>query len=273
MLQAEIKTEDFAMLADILKQRSGLALSGDKTYLLQSRLTPLARKLGYGTIDELIGDVRANKSEHMLTSITEAMTTNETLFFRDGKPFDILKNFVVPYLLENRPAKTIKIWCAACSSGQEPYSIAMQMKEIGLKLKDWRLSIMGTDISNEIVDRAKTGLYSQFEVQRGLPVQHLVKYFSQEDEAWRINQELRDMVKYRTANLLEGLSFIGINDIVFCRNVLIYFDIETKAQVLERIAKQMPKDGFLFLGTAESVIGITDKFSAVPGQRGVYQKT
>ncbi len=269
-----MKPEDFDLIRKILRDRSGLVLGDEKAYLLESRLTPVARKHGLNDLDDILSKVRMAPSENLLIDITEAMTTNESFFFRDVKPFDIFRDNVLPHLIKSRAGKrSFRIWCAAASSGQEPYSLAILLKEAAAQLTGWRPEIVGTDISNDILERAKSGRYSQFEVQRGLAIQLLVKYFSKDGEYWQINRDIQEMVKYREYNLLDNFAPLGQFDVVFCRNVLIYFDQETKKQVLERIAKMLPEDGVVFLGGAETVLGITDKFEPVPGQRGIYKLT
>ncbi len=262
---------DFEFLASLLLQRSGLVLSQEKTYLLESRLGPVARKHGLTSVDDIVVQLRARSASPLERDVVEAMTTNESFFFRDNKPFDQFKDIVLPQLLEARKSsKSIRIWSAACSSGQEPYTLAMLLKEQGAKLNGWRIEILGTDLSTAILDKAKAGLYSQFEVQRGLPITLLMKYFTQVGDRWQISPELRNMVTYRPFNLLEDAGSLGRFDVVFLRNVLIYFDQPTKGKVLERVAKQMAPDGYLYLGGAETVLGITDKFQVLPGQRGLY---
>ncbi|MDA0306246.1 MAG: protein-glutamate O-methyltransferase [Proteobacteria bacterium] len=266
-----MKPEDFDFISTFLKDRSGLVLTPDKAYLLESRLMPVARKNGMKDLDELIEAVRSGGKNELLVDVTEAMTTNESFFFRDTKPFDLFRSFVLPDLMETlKIKKSFRIFCAAASSGQEPYSLAMILKEEAAKLAGWRHEIIGTDISKEILDKAETGRYSQFEVQRGLPIQMLVKYFTQQEEQWQINQDIRDLVKYKEYNLLGDLKPLGQFDVVFCRNVLIYFDRETKGKVLDGIADLMPEHGTLFLGGAETVLGISERFKPVQGQRGVY---
>ena len=268
-----MKPEDFDFISALIKARSGLALTPDKAYLLESRLMPVARRHGHNGLEELIGAMRTRKEENVIVEVVEAMTTNESFFFRDIKPFDLLRDEVLPPMLEKRASKKhLKIWCAAASSGQEPYSIAIVLKELGAKLAGWNLDILGTDISNEILKKASNGMYSQFEVQRGMPIQLLLKYFDKKDETWEIKPEIKQMVRYKYFNLLENLAPLGGFDIVFCRNVLIYFDAETKGKVLAQIAELMPEDGMLFLGGAETVLGVTDKFKPVQGQRGVYAR-
>ncbi|MBF0269013.1 MAG: protein-glutamate O-methyltransferase [Alphaproteobacteria bacterium] len=266
-----MKPEDFDFIAKFIKDRSGLVLTSDKSYLLESRLMPIARKRGLKGLDELIGTVRASRDEALGREITEAMTTNESFFFRDSKPFDQFKDMVLPHILKVRAAKkSFRIWCAASSSGQEPYSLAMILKEEQAKLAGWKIDIVGTDISTEMLEKAKAGVYSQFEVQRGLPITLLVKYFKKKDEVWQIDAAIRAMVQYREWNLLTDLKALGQFDVVFCRNVLIYFDQPTKTRVLGNIAGLMPDDGFLYLGGAETVLGISDKFKPIPNQRGIY---
>jgi chemotaxis protein methyltransferase CheR len=269
-----MKAEDFELFSTLLRQRSGLVLTPDKAYLLESRLMPIARKQGMKGLDDLAGAIRARREESLLRSITEAMTTNESSFYRDQKPFDQFKATVLPNLLRSRASKRqIRIWSAACSSGQEGYSLAMLLEEEKSRVAGWRIEIVGTDLSAEMVERARAGVYTQFEVQRGLPITHLVRYFKQNGDKWQISQEIRAMAQFREFNLLTDLSPLGQFDVVFCRNVLIYFDQPTKGKVLEAIARQMPADGVLYLGGAETVLGITDKFKPVEGQRGLYQLT
>ena len=266
-----MKPEDFNFISKLVKERSGLVLTKDKLYLLESRLMPVARKRGMKGLEELVAAIRGRREEAFIREVTEAMTTNESFFFRDIKPFDLFRGTILPQLLESRAAKkSFRIWCAAASSGQEPYTLAITLKEEAARLAGWRHEIVATDISTEMLAKAKAGLYSQFEVQRGLPIQLLLKYFKKQDDLWQVDASLRAMVKYREFNLLHDLKGLGSFDVVFCRNVLIYFDQPTKTRVLDQISRQMPEDGVLFLGGAETVLGISDKFKPVAGQRGVY---
>lgn len=263
--------QDFELLSSLLKERSGLIVKEDKAYLLESRLMPVARKHGMKGLDELAEVIRTRRDETVINEVTEAMTTNESFFFRDIKPFDLFRETVLPQLLENRATKkSFRIWCAAASNGQEPYSLAMILNEETTKLAGWRCEIVGTDISKEVLDKANAGLYSQFEVQRGLPIQFLMKYFTKNGDKWEIDASLRAKVQYKMFNLLDDLSPLGRFDVVYCRNVLIYFDQPTKTAILEKISRLMPDDGVLFLGGAETVLGISDKFKPMPGQRGIY---
>jgi chemotaxis protein methyltransferase CheR len=266
-----MNVNDFDLICRILKERSGLTLAKDKAYLLESRLLPVARKWKFANFEELARVVRAKPEEALLRDVTEAMTTNESFFFRDIKPFDQFRDIVLPHMLTARAQqKTMRIWSAACSSGQEPYSLAMILSEQAAKLQGWRIEIVATDLSTEILSRAREGMYSQFEVQRGLPIQLLVKYFQQNGDRWQINKPIRDMVQFRPFNLLQPMAPLGRFDVVFCRNVLIYFDQATKTKVLDGIATQMADDGFLYLGGAETVLGVTERFQLIEGQRGIY---
>lgn len=262
---------DFKLLADLLKARSGLVITEDKTYLLDSRLTPVARKHGLADIAALCGALRTADTGSLAADVVEAMTTNESFFFRDITPFEIFEKNVMPTLKTARASqRKIRIWSAACSSGQEPYSLAILMNEARAAWADWKIEILSTDLSEEMIQKAKEGVYSQFEVQRGLPIQLMLKYFKQEGERWRLSDEIRQMVTFRPFNLLDPINALGSFDVIFCRNVLIYFDQETKASVLNAIAKVVAPDGYLFLGGAETTIGLTDAFRPVSGQRGLY---
>lgn len=266
-----MKPEDFDLLSGLLKERSGLTISKEKTYLLESRLLPIARKRGMAGLEDLVAAIRLKKEEPLLRDITEAMTTNESFFFRDGKPFTRFSDLVIPALAKARESsRRIRIWCAACSTGQEPYSLAICLREQEQLLKDWRVEIVATDISGEVLEKAKAGVYSQFEVQRGLPINHLVKYFKKAGEMWQIDSSIRAMVSYRELNLLSDFTNIGAFDVIFCRNVLIYFEQNLKTQILNHISQMMPNDGYLFLGGAETVIGLGTKFGPANGERGIY---
>lgn len=267
-----MRPDDFNFLADLLRRQSGLVVAPDKLYLVESRLLPIARSRGAETLDGLIAELRkCPETSPLVKQVTNAMTTNESFFFRDIKPFDQFQKVVLPFLLEARaPSKKIRIWSAACSSGQEPYSLAMILREMGPKLADWRIEILATDISTEMLEKSKAGLYSQFEVQRGLPVQYLVKYFTQIGDKWKIDPSLREIVHFREFNLLHEPAGFGQFDVVLIRNVLIYFDNQTKREILTRVHKVLAPDGFLYLGGAETVIGISDNFRAHPEERGLY---
>ncbi|HEX2581874.1 MAG TPA: protein-glutamate O-methyltransferase CheR [Dongiaceae bacterium] len=265
---------DFDYLVHLLYQRSGLVLGPDKGYLLESRLMPVMRKWKVITIGELVQRMRIQANEDMITSVVEAMTTNESFFFRDQKPFDQLRTVVLPALIKARgQQKTLRIWSAACSTGQEPYSIAMILNEMNLPNSGWRCDIVATDLSQEVLEKAREGAYSQFEVQRGLPVQMLVKYFTQNGDRWHIDPKIRAMVRFQPFNLLQNPGSLGRFDVIFCRNVLIYFDQPTKTKVLSVLATVMSPDGTLFLGGAETMLGLGNSFTGVPEHRGLYRPT
>ena len=264
---------DFEYLRKLLRDQSGLDLSADKQYLIESRLVPLAKNSNLAGISELVQKMKGGSSL-LVTQVVEAMTTNETFFFRDKVPFDHFRDVIIPDILRARSnRKSIRIWCAAGSTGQEPYSLAMCLREMGTALVGWRIEIVATDLSKEVLEKSKAGIYSQFEVQRGLPIQLLVKYFKQQGELWQINDDIRAMVQHRQLNLLHDFSQLGTFDVVFCRNVLIYFDQETKTNIFGRLAKATAADGYLVLGAAESVVGLTDSFQPCLDRRGLYRPT
>ncbi len=264
-------SEDFGFLRRLLNERSGLVLAAEKQYLAESRLLPIARKHGLSSLTELVERLKAGKSTALATAVVDAMTTNETFFFRDKIPFDHFRDTMMPALLKARAReKRIRIWCSAASTGQEPYSLAMILKGMEAALCGYKIQIVATDICDAVVEKAKSGIYSQFEVQRGLPIQFLVKYFTRHGERWQLAPELRDMVQFRTLNLLNDFSPLGSFDVVFCRNVLIYFDQATRVDVLDRIARQTANDGFLMLGAAETVVGLTESFKPIADRRGLY---
>jgi len=266
-----VTPHDYDYFRKLLKDRSGLVLSADKQYLVESRLLPLVRKAGLAGLSELVQCLRRPNADSLVVEVVEAMMTNESFFFRDKIPFDQFRNTVLPALLAARAAqRRVRIWCAAASTGQEPYSLAMCLKEFDRSLAGWRIEILATDISTEVLEKAKAGVYSQFEVQRGLPIQLLVKYFTKVGECWRVVPEIRAMVQFRPLNLLHDFRQLGLFDLVLCRNVLIYFDHETKVDVLERLALSMGRDGYLVLGAAETVVGLTERFRPLADKRGLY---
>ena len=262
---------DFAFIAQFLKDRSGLIITQDKMYLLETRLTSILRdnNLSYLTaLVELLGQPGATKVKDQ---VVDAMTTNETSFFRDNHPFEALRKSVIPGLIERRAAtRSLRIWSAACSTGQEPYSLAMMLKDNFPVLGGWKVEIVATDLSPSVLDRAREGIYSTFEVQRGLPIQMLVRHFDQQEPNWQIKRELRQTITFRALNLLEDFSVLGQFDVVLCRNVLIYFDQPTKTRILGAIARRIVPDGFLLLGGAESVFGLSDAFAGLTELKGVY---
>ena len=263
---------DFETIAALLKARSGLSLGVDKSYLVQSRLEPILKKRALSSLAVLADRLRLDPA--LEREVVEAMTTNETLFFRDGRPFDHLREVMLPWLHANRPkGMKLRIWSAAASTGQEAYSLAMLISEMGPALAGRAVEIVGTDIAREPLRRGEQGLYTQFEVQRGLPERLLAKYFTKESGGWRINRALRDMVRFREWNLLSDLSGLGRFDVIFCRNVLIYFDQATKAQTLEAASRLLSPDGAIYLGAAETILGLNVGLSPVAGGHGIFARS
>ena len=262
---------NYDFLRRLLKERSGLVLGPDKQYLIESRLLPVSRRIGAAGLNGLMEKIRQPENEELIVQVVEAMATNESLFFRDKIPFEHFRDTIIPALRASRAKqRRIRIWSAAASTGQEPYSLAMALKEMGPALAGWQTDILATDFSLEVLERAKAGIYSQFEVQRGLPIHMLVKYFTQVGEMWQIAPEIRAMVRFRQFNLLQDCSHLGTFDVVFCRNVLIYFDQQTKIEVLDRIGRVIESDGYLVLGAAETVVGLTSTFRPIPNKRALY---
>jgi chemotaxis protein methyltransferase CheR len=262
---------DFEFIAALIKDISGIVLGADKGYLLESRLGPVVHKYQLASLEALIQALRGAPRGPMLTDVIDAMTTNESFFFRDGKPFDAFRNKFLPEIIERRAAtRTLRIWCAAASTGQEPYSLAMILREEAQKLEGWNCQILATDLCNEALQRAQSGVYTHFEVQRGLSIQRLLRFFDKQGELWQLKPDVRNMVQFTNFNLLRDPRSLGTFDVVFCRNVLIYFDQPTKTRVLDSLATVMDKDGILVLGGAETVFGITNSFRPVPDYYGVY---
>ena len=260
----------FATIAKFLKSHSGLIIGPDKLYLLETRLAGILKQHGLADLHALAERLPLYRLDALGQQVVEAMTTNESFFFRDEKPFTHARLQALPALHAARPsAQPLRIWSAAASSGQEAYSLAMIASELRPMLGSRKIELLGTDIARDQLARARGGLYSQFEVQRGLPVGMLMKYMAKEAAGWRVHEALRAMVEFREWNLLSDLRGLGRFDIVFCRNVLIYFDQPTKRKVLDAIAAIIADDGFLYLGGAETALGITDCFAPLPGENGV----
>jgi chemotaxis protein methyltransferase CheR len=259
---------DFQFVQQFILQRAGIVLSAEKRYLAETRLDPVARHLQIPTLSALVGRLRL-RDPTVERACIDAITTNETLFFRDKMPFDLLRDKLLPALSRTRRGR-IRIWCAACSSGQEPYSIAMMAEEMRHQFGGLLPEIIATDISSKVLEQAEAGVFSQFEVQRGLPVKLLLKHFTQEGTRWRINPEMKRNIKFQQGNLLQPFKSLGPFDIVLCRNVMIYFGEVTKRDILRRIAEVLQPDGYLMLGGAETVLGLGEELVPHQTERGVY---
>ena len=261
-------------LRGFVRGRAGISMGADKDYLILSRLEPHLRDWGMTSLDGLAAHLSTDPRGRVATQVVSALTINETLWFRDTKPFDYLSKVILPDIIARKGRdKTLSIWSAACSTGQEVYSIGMVLKEEDARLRDWSISIMGSDICEPAVARARAGVYTQFEVQRGLPIQRLVRYFEQSGQEWSVRKDLREKISFRVMNLLDVPAGVGPFDIVFCRNVLIYFDVDVKTKVLDAIARRLRPGGYLLLGSAETTIGISSMFAPVPGATGLYRLT
>src|SRR5258706_8331897 len=263
--------EDFEFLASLLKRGSGLSLTPKRAELIAGRLEAVAERHGFATIPAMVQALRSG-NQQLERSVIEAATTRDTSFFRDAIAFDALRDQILPALLRARAAnRRLRIWCAAAASGQEPYSLAMVIDETP-QLAGWDIQILATDVSADAIERAGCGLYSEAEVQRGLPLRLLSKYFRKESSGWRISDELRNRVELRVFNLLDCFAGLGMFDMIFCRNVLMYLDAAAKSDILERLAECLQADGYLVLGVAETVLGACNSFAAVPNLRGIKIK-
>ena len=263
--------KEFGFVRDLVRRESAIVLETGKEYLVESRLLPLARAAGQPDVTAYVADVAVRRNPRALTAIVEALTTNETSFFRDNDPFTALKTQVLPTLAKTRPRKEIRIWCGASSSGQEPYSIAMTVMDSPM-MADWKVSIVATDLSEEMVQRGRAGEYSQLEVNRGLPASLLVRHFERNGLNWRISPKLREKVEFRQLNLLRPYTMLGKFDVVFMRNVLIYFDMPTKQDILRRVRQVTAPDGYLFLGAAEMTRGVDDGWEREPAGRSALYR-
>jgi chemotaxis protein methyltransferase CheR len=265
-IEATALDPDYTYIRDLVRERSAIVLEPSKAYLIESRLTPLARSEGVGTLQQLIVRLRGDRNGALERKVVEAMTTNETSFFRDRHPFDALRQTILPEIRSNREAsKVLSIWSAACSTGQEAYTIAMVIHEHFPDLvASWKVRILGTDLSGQVVERARRGAFSQLEINRGLPAALSVKYFRREGLEWLAREPLKQMTEFREMNLVEPWPSLPPMDLVFLRNVLIYFDTETKKAILKRVRSVLRPDGILFLGGAETTLNIDEAFERVP---------
>jgi len=262
----------FQAIARFVAQESGIKLSDGKAYMVETRLGPVLSRFGISSFEHLATQLLGATAE-LRQAVVDAMTTNESFFFRDRTPFELFEQIILPNLVEQKRAagQPLRIWCAAAATGQEPYSLAIAVLENKKLLEGIDVSILATDISQAALATAEDGLYTQFEAQRGLTAQRLITHFEQEGTAWRVKPKLRELIEFKELNLLNPLHQVGKVDIVFCRNVLIYFDVETKCHVLSNIKKQISSDGFLMLGAAETLVGICDCFAPTKEHQNLFQ--
>jgi chemotaxis protein methyltransferase CheR len=263
---------DLTLICDLVRRRSGIDMDSTKEYLVEARMIPLVRKLGLGSITELVSKLKL----HVATverDVVDAMTTNETSFFRDGTPFEALKKSVIPELISRRlMEKRLNIWCAASSTGQEPYTIAMLLRENFPQLISWKLTFIASDLSRDVLERARAGRFSQLEINRGLPAAMMVKYFKKDGLHWELVPEIRSMIEFKEINLLEKWPTMPQLDLIFIRNVLIYFNQDTKKQIFQKLRGMMRPDGYLFLGVAETTMGVDEQLVRGKNEKsGCYQ--
>jgi chemotaxis protein methyltransferase CheR len=268
-----LSSASFEYIRTVLRQRSGHHLEEDKVYLVETRLLPVARRHGFASVEELVLRLRSHRKERLLAEMVEAMTINETFFFRDGQPFEVLRQTVLPELIRLRAAaRSLNIWSAACSSGQEPYSVAMLLRHHFPVLSGWHIRLLASDLSTAMLERARQGRYSELEVSRGLPPELRGAYFQQQEEGWQIRDDIRRMVEFRSVNLSGVWPELPALDLVLLRNVLIYFDVPTRQRILDRVRRVIQPDGYLLLGGAETTHALDDGFVAVAfGQASFFR--
>lgn len=273
MIDTVVTADDYAFVANLLRERCALILEPGKEYLIRARLTPVAQRNNLASVSLLISRIRKEQPQALVTEVVEAMVTTETSFFRDIHPFETLKKTVLPELIaRRRDQRQLNIWCAASSSGQEPYSVALLLKEHFPELATWRINLWATDISQEMLLRSRAGRYSQIEVNRGLPTPLLLKWFRQEGAIWQLDQQIRELVSFSQLNLASYWPAMAPWDLIFLRNVMIYFDNEVKKQILGRVARVLCPDGYLLLGGAETTLSLDDSFARIESLRaGFYQ--
>lgn len=266
-------SDGFGLLQRFMRENSGIALEEDRRYLIENRLRPILCESKIACIDELGSRLHSDPTSELASAVTDALTINETSFFRDRLLFEAFAERLLPAAIGRRKdLRRLRIWSAGCSTGQEPYSLAMILEERMRHLSGWQVEILATDLSRLALGSARLGLYSQFEVQRGLPVKKLLRYFQQENEAWRINDDMRSKITFRAQNLMTPIRDLGVFDFVFCRNVLIYFDVATKRHVLANLEAAMARDGHLVLGATERVGGLSENLRSEPSEPFVFTK-
>ena len=267
-----MRPEEIAQVVSLCRARAGLKLAPDKTYLMESRLAPVARREGYDSISALLEAIRARREDPLGWAAVEALASGETAFFRDREPFTQFRDEIIPQLARLRGGAPIKVWSAACATGQEIYSLSMMLGELLEGDPSLRVELAASDLSRVALERAQSGLYNQFEVQRGLPIRLLARHFEKEGEQWKLNADVRERVRWRRINLIAGLRQIGRFDIVFCRHVLGHMTEDAQRKVLEDLTCVVPPDGFLVLGAKEVVAGLGETFQAIIGRPGVYRR-
>jgi len=268
----QVSDSSSRILAGLLEARTGQQLTMSRRWRIETALAALLRERGIPTLDELITILVMGREPSLATQVVEALLNNETYFFRDRTPFDLLTRAALPKLAQRRhDGKRLRIWSAGCSTGQEAYSLAMMFAEDPVRWAGWTIDILGSDVSESAVRRARDGIYSQFEVQRGLGITQMIRWFEECDDGWRAIEPLRRMVRFQVQNLLELPPHPGQFDIILCRNVLLYLNAERRGLVFDRIAGAMAPDGWLMMGAGETVIGQTRRFEADPESRGLYR--
>lgn len=273
MTTATLTPDAVSYVCTMVRERSAIELEASKSYLIEARLLPLAKQHGFASTNEFIQGVRVKRQPDLERRLVEAMTTNETSFFRDTHPFTALRTKILPEICRLREAsRSLSIWSAACSTGQELYSIAMLIREHFPALANWNVRLVGTDLSEEVLNRARDGKFSQIEVNRGLPAPLLLKYFSREGMTWQVKPELRALGSFTKLNLIERWPTLPQMDVVFLRNVLIYFSPETKRDILRKVREVMAPQAILFLGAAETTMGLDSSFERVEGDQSVYYR-
>jgi chemotaxis protein methyltransferase CheR len=265
-----MRPEDVETVRQLVHARSGVLIDPGKTYPIETRLAPVARREGFASLDDMVQAIRTHRNDRLMWAVAEALAPGDTSFFRDRAPFDQFRDEILPALVASRRDRPIRIWSAACATGQEPYSLAMVVDDERPKLQGARIELFGSDISERALEKAQSGVYTQFEVQRGLPIRLLVRHFDKTDETWTLAPRIRQMVRWRRINLLADLRALGLFDVIFCRNVISTFDAATRRRVLEQLARALPDDGWLVLGLDETVVGVTEALRPVQGRRGVY---
>jgi len=263
--------EELQLLRSMVQARSGVVIDPSKTYFIETRLAPIARREGFPSVAEMVGAIRVRRDDRLMWAMTEALTSTETAFFRDVVPFTQFKEEILPVLATGRSDEPIRVWSAACSTGQEVFSLAMCVDEIASRLGGCKVELFASDISEACLEKAQAGVYNQFEVQRGLPARLLLRHFEKVGEAWRISPALRQNIRWRRANLLADLSALGQFDVIFCRYAVYLFDEPTRRRVIEQLSRNLNPGGFLVLGLTETAQG-SDRLRPAPGRPGLYQR-